>query len=1614
MAPISSSHKPTAPEHDLRKAPVLQGPSNWHTWLAFVKKDAEVSDVWRYLDPSLPEVPALVAPRDPEFRDAAPNGKTSDGDDIDSIHQLTAAQLTVFQILEARSNKEHQRYQRSKDAIKKIHEFIQTSISPSLAKFIEDETSARDMLVALKGRSAPTDHMRELEVTTRYKQKLANPQLRGYDSWCDSWITTLKELKDLKLPEAHGTRPTFAFLDAVSTITPTFADPWKVIINARIQEGQIDQVPDGPKICELWRLHMRQARLTQQTSSNSSFATQSSATLNDKPPSNSPPPCICGDPHFFGACPYYSSEARAPGWTPDPAKQQKFDKGMKQKGMAERFARSLDIERKKQTKTMPTPDAEAKASTGAKFHAKRVKFPSTQSFASQRLPFPATHATASTQDTDIDYALIDSYILDSGSDGHVSNNRDRFIMYEPAQPDDYLIAGSQLLKIEGFGEQIVNAKDAAGITVPLHLVNVAYVPSFLVNAVSWKMAEDKGFDWSHKRKVLITPDGEDLCVVPRIHGQNVLEYNPPRQRQQSKEVTDDSNTDDATDNHASFAKSKSRKISSKPRVSTADEELWHTRLGHPGPEATEHLIKQTTGAIVKGINTIDCQACSQSKGAKRVISRRSAERPPRPFYRCSVDWVSFKQSFQGYVGALVIKCDATGLIFVFPATSISMIPILIDQFIKMVYIHYNLRVAQIRSDNDSTLKTKFKDWCAKQGIEWLPSSPYTPAQDGSAERAIGIITAKATAMRLHANLPHDLWPEIIIAAAYLHNITPSETHGWKTPQTTLREWLNNNTSLSYKTEKPSIAHLKAYGCRAYPLTRERLAGLNRLHKLKPRAHIGYLVGYDSSNIYRIWVPALNSVIRTRDVSFNETLFNHGDDNDEPIEIAEEDAALINMPYRDDEEPNAQFNNLELSVPPMVVTPEPTPEPAITAPAKTKDTTPAPMQLPTPEATPAPAASRSTTRPTAQPDSSPEQSHDDSSLSDLSDAQFEDAASQLLQEEAEAPQSQPYDARNDPAPRHSEIATDINPALIIPGGRASRRAAHHARLTQGPFAAFHTAINSSHTARLHRNQLPPEPNNFRELKNHRFVEQFKEAMRKEIDAIKRHGTWKSVKRTAERTRKLLPLRWVFKYKFNKHGFLRKFKARLCVRGDLQTWSDKETYAATLAARSFRILMAITAKWDLETRQLDAVNAFTNGHLDEEVYVDWPPGFSGPDDHILQLLKALYGLRRSPLLWLKELSTFLKSQGLSPVIEDSCIWVSQTGNFLVFFYVDDIVVLWPREHAKEAHGFIDIIKAKYEMNDLGELRWFLGIKVVRDRANHLLWLSQSDYIEKIAAKFHISKSTTVSTPSGSELSPYSGIATPNDIYIYQSKVGSAQFPACISRPDIAFTASHLASFLTNPGPQHQKAADQCLQYLLTTKDLCLVFGNPSQQPHDEDSPDMITASDASFARDAYDRKSVQGFVIKLFGGPILWKSSKQQTVTTSSTEAELLAISNCAKELYAINRLFKGIRLQIPNIMHIYCDNTQTIRLLTAETPQLQTRLRHVDIHHHWLRQEVQNGNIAITHLPAQHMLADGFTKPLPKQKLQRFVQQLGLATLDPTITNDTDSDSDNDDDDIQVE
>ena len=284
----------------------------------------------------------------------------------------------------------------------------------------------------------------------------------------------------------------------------------------------------------------------------------------------------------------------------------------------------------------------------------------------------------------------------------------------------------------------------------------------------------------------------------------------------------------------------------------------------------------------------------------------------------------------------------------------------------------------------------------------------------------------------------------------------------------------------------------------------------------------------------------------------------------------------------------------------------------------------------------------------------------------------------------------------------------------------------------------------------------------------------------------------------------------------------------------------------------------------------------------------------------------------------------------------------NNFmLVFFFVDDIVVIFDRRHTAQVNAFQRRIFEVYEMRFLGPLQWFIGIQVTRDRATRRLQLCQQSYVDKLAAKFNLDPgSKSVQTPLPiKEFRRSTSKAIKQQIFGYQQRIGSLNFAAVISRPNIVFAVFIFFSFLTNPFSRYIKLADRVLRYLVLTKHFAIEFNPQLKDQHLV----FIASSNAFYGNDPDTRRSTIGSAYTLFNGIIDWKAAKQKTVTTSTTEAELLGVSSVTKDTLQWERFFRAINFEPGHQLAIQCNNTQTIRALISSNSRFRTKLRYIDIH-----------------------------------------------------------------------
>jgi hypothetical protein len=222
------------------------------------------------------------------------------------------------------------------------------------------------------------------------------------------------------------------------------------------------------------------------------------------------------------------------------------------------------------------------------------------------------------------------------------------------------------------------------------------------------------------------------------------------------------------------------------------------------------------------------------------------------------------------------------------------------------------------------------------------------------------------------------------------------------------------------------------------------------------------------------------------------------------------------------------------------------------------------------------------------------------------------------------------------------------------------------------------------------------------------------------------------------------------------------------------------------------------------------------------------------------------------------------------------------------------------------------------------------------------------------------------------------------LYQSMIGCINYLATQTRPDIAYAASVLSRFLVNPSPAHIKAAKRVLQYLKGTVDFSITYS--SAEPP---ALNLRLFSDADYAGDRHTYRSTGAYVGFFAGGPATWQSKRQSVVAQSSTESEYMALSEAAKEAAWIRSLLSGLQYQGPDLNPIELCGDNQGSLALAENPTFHRGSKHIAVRYHFIRQEVEEGRLALGYIPTDQMPADGLTKALKAPLYSRFIQLLGL-------------------------
>ena len=507
----------------------------------------------------------------------------------------------------------------------------------------------------------------------------------------------------------------------------------------------------------------------------------------------------------------------------------------------------------------------------------------------------------------------------------------------------------------------------------------------------------------------------------------------------------------------------------------------------------------------------------------------------------------------------------------------------------------------------------------------------------------------------------------------------------------------------------------------------------------------------------------------------------------------------------------------------------------------------------------------------------------------------------------------------------------------------------------------------------------EPETYQEAITGPDASRWREAMQDEIDAMKRLEAFEVVPTSVvpEGVR-VLPSRWVFKIKPDK------FKARICVRGDLQPLSQAgDTFSPTLKFVTVRLLFALAALYGFDLCQMDVCNAFVNAALMDVIYMHAPQGFS-TSGFCWRLLKALYGLKGSPRAWFKHLQTYLLSIGLQACELDPCLFILIVDGaiaLLVGVHVDDLLIVGLLERTE---WFRQQMKDKFKMTDLGRPSVLLGLNISYGSEGSITLYAET-YISKIAQRFnfeHCQNKKSYSTPMepGLHLSIADEAKDEHEIgdFPYMSLVASLLYLAIAVRPDICFAVKELCRFMVRPGMAMVKAAKRVLRYVISTPKLGLKYHGTHRSilsglwKCTNDNP-IVSFSDADFAGQLDDRKSTEGALVLFNGTAISWWSRTIKTVACSTQDAEYMALSDTARETMFCRNLLCLLGFEL-STTPLYGDNNGSLALAANPGGEHQ-RSKHIDVRYHYVRQQIEEKFIAALKIGTKYQLADFTTKAI---------------------------------------
>ncbi|GJR87517.1 retrovirus-related pol polyprotein from transposon TNT 1-94 [Tanacetum coccineum] len=463
----------------------------------------------------------------------------------------------------------------------------------------------------------------------------------------------------------------------------------------------------------------------------------------------------------------------------------------------------------------------------------------------------------------------------------------------------------------------------------------------------------------------------------------------------------------------------------------------------------------------------------------------------------------------------------------------------------------------------------------------------------------------------------------------------------------------------------------------------------------------------------------------------------------------------------------------------------------------------------------------------------------------------------------------------------------------------------------------------------------------------------QAMQGEIHEFDRLQVWELVPQPDHVM--IIALKWIYKVKLDEYGDVLKNKARLVAKGYRQrrVLISKNHLHRLHVSRLFESSSPMPPVKNMTIYQMDVKTAFLNDELKEDVYVSQPEGFVDPDHptHVYRLKKALYGLRQAPHAWYDTLSRFLLDNKFSKGAVDPTLFTRKIGKhiLLVQIYVDDII--FASTDPKACDIFSNEMSSKFQMSMMGQM---------------------------------MDSCDPVDTPMVDRIKlDEDPLGIPVDQTRFHSMVGSLMYLTA-SKPDLVFVVCMCARYQASPTKKHLEALKRVFRYLRGTINWGLWYP--------KDTAMALTAyADAYHAGCQDTRRSTSRSAQFLGDKLVSWSSKKQKSTTISTTEAEYIAMFGCCAQILWMRSQLTDYDF-VFNKIPLYCDNRSAIALCCNNVQH--SRSKHIDIRHHFIREQVEKGVVELYFVMTDYQLEDIFTKTLSRERFEFLLSRLGMKSMSP--------------------